>query len=166
MGLKQQHTASDDSSDDSLHLCNFSQDVIHIKKPSNSVGHRSLLTYLQHDMRITQQFYAGASSMQVPCKCTLGVLFLCRGHASENPELPAVLDAVNVCFLGPGSEAMAALGDKVRSMPGESCMYTHPCPRARPHDSCAHGCHSRMYCYHVLCVLQSCVASDVWSLFT
>jgi hypothetical protein len=39
-----------------------------------------------------------------------------RGHASENPDLPDVLAEHNIRFLGPGSKAMAALGDKVRSM--------------------------------------------------
>ncbi len=36
-----------------------------------------------------------------------------RGHASENPELPKALAERNIRFLGPGSAAMAALGDKV-----------------------------------------------------
>ncbi|KAL3149360.1 hypothetical protein ABBQ32_002163 [Trebouxia sp. C0010 RCD-2024] len=39
------------------------------------------------------------------------------GHASEKPELPAALaeTASSISFLGPGAEAMAALGDKVGS---------------------------------------------------
>ena len=42
---------------------------------------------------------------------------LSRGHASENPDLPAALAERNIRFLGPGSVAMAALGDKVRPAP-------------------------------------------------
>jgi len=38
----------------------------------------------------------------------------CRGHASENPELPAALSQKGIRFLGPNAAAMAALGDKVR----------------------------------------------------
>ncbi len=45
---------------------------------------------------------------------TLAPAFCIRGHASENPELPAQLNARNIRFLGPGSVAMAALGDKVQ----------------------------------------------------
>ena len=47
----------------------------------------------------------------------------CRGHASEKPELPAALaeTASNITFLGPGAEAMAALGDKVQ-FPVYMCM--------------------------------------------
>ena len=39
----------------------------------------------------------------------------CRGHASENPELPTSLAATpdGIRFLGPPASAMAALGDKV-----------------------------------------------------
>ena len=37
----------------------------------------------------------------------------CRGHASENPELPDALEAKGIRFLGPPAKAMAALGDKV-----------------------------------------------------
>jgi biotin carboxylase len=37
----------------------------------------------------------------------------CRGHASENPELPDALKAKGIRFLGPPATAMAALGDKV-----------------------------------------------------
>lgn len=37
----------------------------------------------------------------------------CRGHASENPELPDALAAKGIRFLGPPAKAMAALGDKV-----------------------------------------------------
>eukprot|EP00955_Chlamydomonas_euryale_P090632 364557-Chlamydomonas_euryale.AAC.44 len=37
------------------------------------------------------------------------------GHASENPELPATLQEHGIRFLGPGSVAMAALGDKIGS---------------------------------------------------
>lgn len=40
---------------------------------------------------------------------------LCRGHASENPDLPASLAEHGIRFLGPPSVAMAALGDKVGS---------------------------------------------------
>lgn len=38
---------------------------------------------------------------------------VCRGHASENPELPEALKAKGIRFLGPPAAAMAALGDKV-----------------------------------------------------
>ena len=37
------------------------------------------------------------------------------GHASENPDLPATLKEKGFVFLGPPSEAMAALGDKIGS---------------------------------------------------
>ena len=37
------------------------------------------------------------------------------GHASEYPDLPASLKAAGITFLGPPSEPMAALGDKVGS---------------------------------------------------
>uniref|UniRef100_A0A8D0GX21 acetyl-CoA carboxylase n=1 Tax=Sphenodon punctatus TaxID=8508 RepID=A0A8D0GX21_SPHPU len=37
------------------------------------------------------------------------------GHASENPKLPELLHKHGVAFLGPSSEAMWALGDKVAS---------------------------------------------------
>ncbi|XP_072839289.2 acetyl-CoA carboxylase 2 isoform X2 [Pogona vitticeps] len=37
------------------------------------------------------------------------------GHASENPKLPELLDKNGIAFLGPPSEAMWALGDKVAS---------------------------------------------------
>ncbi|XP_067395559.1 acetyl-CoA carboxylase 2 isoform X1 [Emydura macquarii macquarii] len=37
------------------------------------------------------------------------------GHASENPKLPELLQKHGVAFLGPPSEAMWALGDKVAS---------------------------------------------------
>ncbi|KAA8495577.1 Acetyl-CoA carboxylase [Porphyridium purpureum] len=37
------------------------------------------------------------------------------GHASENPQLPRSLHALGLTFLGPGPEAMYALGDKVAS---------------------------------------------------
>ena len=42
---------------------------------------------------------------------------LCRGHASEKPELPAALaeTAADIRFLGPPASAMAALGDKIGS---------------------------------------------------
>ncbi|XP_018604528.1 acetyl-CoA carboxylase isoform X4 [Scleropages formosus] len=35
------------------------------------------------------------------------------GHASENPKLPDLLHKAGICFLGPSSKAMWALGDKV-----------------------------------------------------
>lgn len=43
----------------------------------------------------------------------------CRGHASENPELPTSLAATpdGIRFLGPPASAMAALGDKVALNP-------------------------------------------------
>ncbi|XP_028313974.1 acetyl-CoA carboxylase isoform X2 [Gouania willdenowi] len=37
------------------------------------------------------------------------------GHASENPKLPEVLHKAGIAFLGPSSNAMWALGDKVAS---------------------------------------------------
>lgn len=37
------------------------------------------------------------------------------GHASENPALPAALQAIGVTFLGPPPESMHALGDKIAS---------------------------------------------------
>ncbi|XP_053325093.1 acetyl-CoA carboxylase 2 isoform X2 [Spea bombifrons] len=37
------------------------------------------------------------------------------GHASENPKLPDLLQKQNIAFMGPPSEAMWALGDKVAS---------------------------------------------------
>ena len=39
----------------------------------------------------------------------------CRGHASENPELPTALHEAGIRFLGPHAAAMAALGDKIGS---------------------------------------------------
>ncbi|XP_069788811.1 acetyl-CoA carboxylase 2 isoform X3 [Narcine bancroftii] len=37
------------------------------------------------------------------------------GHASENPKLPELLQKHNIAFLGPSSQAMWSLGDKVAS---------------------------------------------------
>ena len=37
------------------------------------------------------------------------------GNASEDPELPRALTAKGIAFIGPGPEAMAALGDKIGS---------------------------------------------------
>ncbi|XP_034026120.1 acetyl-CoA carboxylase isoform X2 [Thalassophryne amazonica] len=37
------------------------------------------------------------------------------GHASENPQLPELLNKAGIAFLGPSSKAMWALGDKVAS---------------------------------------------------
>ncbi|XP_066459958.1 acetyl-CoA carboxylase 2 isoform X1 [Eleutherodactylus coqui] len=37
------------------------------------------------------------------------------GHASENPKLPELLHKQNIAFMGPPSQAMWALGDKVAS---------------------------------------------------
>ncbi|XP_033978244.1 acetyl-CoA carboxylase isoform X1 [Trematomus bernacchii] len=37
------------------------------------------------------------------------------GHASENPKLPDLLDKAGISFLGPSSQAMWALGDKIAS---------------------------------------------------
>ncbi|XP_051888522.1 acetyl-CoA carboxylase 2 isoform X1 [Pristis pectinata] len=37
------------------------------------------------------------------------------GHASENPKLPELLQKYNIAFLGPSSQAMWSLGDKVAS---------------------------------------------------
>ena len=37
------------------------------------------------------------------------------GHASENPKLPELLVKHNIIFLGPPSNAMWALGDKIAS---------------------------------------------------
>ncbi|XP_018116412.1 acetyl-CoA carboxylase 2 isoform X2 [Xenopus laevis] len=37
------------------------------------------------------------------------------GHASENPKLPELLQKQNIAFLGPPSQAMWALGDKIAS---------------------------------------------------
>jgi pyruvate carboxylase len=54
-----------------------------------------------------------------------GVLTLppcCRGHASENPELPRALAEKGIRFLGPAAEPMAALGDKV-SFRSLSCAF-------------------------------------------
>jgi len=48
----------------------------------------------------------GSSNMLCDALC-------CRGHASENPELPEALNAKGIRFLGPPGKAMAALGDKV-----------------------------------------------------
>ena len=39
----------------------------------------------------------------------------CRGHASENPELPEALAQLDIRFLGPSAAAMGALGDKASS---------------------------------------------------
>jgi acetyl-CoA carboxylase / biotin carboxylase 1 len=39
----------------------------------------------------------------------------CRGHASEKPELPRLLNELGIIFLGPRESAMAALGDKIAS---------------------------------------------------
>ena len=35
------------------------------------------------------------------------------GHASENPNLPAILKELNIKFIGPTSPVMSALGDKI-----------------------------------------------------
>jgi len=35
------------------------------------------------------------------------------GHASENPKLPDTLNAMGIKFIGPNSQVMAALGDKI-----------------------------------------------------
>lgn len=43
------------------------------------------------------------------------LLRVCRGHASEVPDLPRSLAAAGIVFLGPRADAMAALGDKVAS---------------------------------------------------
>ncbi len=48
-----------------------------------------------------------------PCREGARALPLCRGHASENPELPEALSQRGIRFLGPHAAAMAALGDKV-----------------------------------------------------
>ena len=40
---------------------------------------------------------------------------MCRGHASEKPELPTALAETGIRFLGPPADAMAALGDKIGS---------------------------------------------------
>ncbi|XP_060699469.1 acetyl-CoA carboxylase 2 isoform X2 [Hemiscyllium ocellatum] len=37
------------------------------------------------------------------------------GHASENPKLPELLQKYNIAFLGPSSQAMWTLGDKIAS---------------------------------------------------
>ncbi|KAJ8902947.1 hypothetical protein NDN08_006265 [Rhodosorus marinus] len=37
------------------------------------------------------------------------------GHASENPKLPRTLKRMGIAFMGPGADAMYALGDKVAS---------------------------------------------------
>ncbi|KAG8455711.1 hypothetical protein GDO86_001775 [Hymenochirus boettgeri] len=37
------------------------------------------------------------------------------GHASENPKLPELLQKQNIAFMGPPSQAMWALGDKIAS---------------------------------------------------
>ena len=37
------------------------------------------------------------------------------GHASENPELPDLLDKNGIAFIGPSALSMWALGDKVAS---------------------------------------------------
>lgn len=38
------------------------------------------------------------------------------GHASENPKLPHLLSKKGIVFLGPTSQAMGILGDKVSSL--------------------------------------------------
>uniref|UniRef100_A0A2K6UBF6 acetyl-CoA carboxylase n=1 Tax=Saimiri boliviensis boliviensis TaxID=39432 RepID=A0A2K6UBF6_SAIBB len=57
-----------------------------------------------------------------PCLKIVAHPFLCLqavwagwGHASENPKLPELLCKNGVAFLGPPSEAMWALGDKIAS---------------------------------------------------
>ena len=42
---------------------------------------------------------------------------ICRGHASEKPELPTALSETpsGISFLGPPAAPMAALGDKIGS---------------------------------------------------
>jgi hypothetical protein len=48
--------------------------------------------------------------------CTFGEDWHCyRGHASEKPELPRLLNELGIIFLGPREAAMAALGDKIAS---------------------------------------------------
>jgi hypothetical protein len=65
-----------------------------------------------------------ASMCRVPHHCNMlapplntpaCLCLFCRGHASENPELPEALKAKGIRFLGPPADAMAALGDKVRA---------------------------------------------------
>jgi acetyl-CoA carboxylase/biotin carboxylase 1 len=48
---------------------------------------------------------------------TCDAVFAGWGHASENPKLPDAFAATNgkIAFMGPGSVAMAALGDKIAS---------------------------------------------------
>lgn len=46
------------------------------------------------------------------------------GHASENPELAEALLAANITWIGPGPEAMRALGDPVRNRMSIRCAET------------------------------------------
>lgn len=74
---------------------------------------------------LQQGFHQHASSPNSGSSCTgvhlhaidepSAVVACCRGHASENPELPETLAAKGIRFLGPPAKAMAALGDKVRT---------------------------------------------------
>lgn len=61
---------------------------------------------------------------------------LTRGHASENPDLPAALAERNIRFLGPGSVAMAALGDKVRPAPLPMGHSAATAPLGTLHHGC------------------------------
>eukprot|EP00798_Chlamydomonas_sp_ICE-L_P004934 gene4934-34705_t len=53
--------------------------------------------------------------VQVAQRAGVGAVWPGWGHASEIPELPASLKEAGITFLGPGSVAMAALGDKIGS---------------------------------------------------
>lgn len=64
------------------------------------------LPQLWQQLRTAATDHAKASATCCACAC-------CRGHASENPELPSSLAAKGIRFLGPPAKAMAALGDKV-----------------------------------------------------
>ena len=76
-------------------------------------------------------------------------LACCRGHASEKPELPAALaeTASKITFLGPGAEAMAALGDKV----GYKLLYLHALWDAVVNDLSMHYTAGK-------CIVCTCIA--------
>ena len=60
---------------------------------------------------------AQAAGALHPATCQSESRWLCRGHASEKPELPTALAETpsGIRFLGPPAGAMAALGDKIGS---------------------------------------------------
>ncbi|OAF72148.1 hypothetical protein A3Q56_00089 [Intoshia linei] len=53
--------------------------------------------------------------VKLAIKANVDAVFAGWGHASENPRLPAMLDANGIIFIGPHTNAMWSLGDKIAS---------------------------------------------------